>query len=74
MNVPDDQSLQPISLVPTMKHMWVVPWGEVVASLAVTVPAPSLRKVTIRGSPPGSAVASSLRPRKVRVASGVAPR
>ena len=73
VNVPDDQSLQPISLVPTRKHMWVVPWGEVVASLAVTVPAPSLRKVTMRGSPPGSSVASSLSPTKVRVAGAARP-
>ena len=53
--------------------MCVVPLGDVVASLAVTVPAPSLRKVTMRGSPPGSSVASSLSPTKVRVAGAVGP-
>ena len=53
--------------------MWVFPCGEFVPSLALTVPAPSLRKVTIRASPPGSAVASSLRPTKVSVAGPDAP-
>ena len=73
VNVPDVMSLQPICLVPTSRHMWVFPCDEFVPSFAVTVPAPSLRKVTTRASPPGSAVASSLRPTKVSVARAGAP-
>jgi hypothetical protein len=48
--------------------MWVVPCGLVETSLALIVPGPSLRKVTILGCPAVSLAASSFSPRNVIVA------
>ena len=72
VNVPEVMSLQPRTLAPTWRHMCVFAGvaPDPVASLAVTVPAPSLRNVMIRGWAPGAPVGSSFRLRKVRVASG----
>ena len=70
VNVPFAMSLQPMTLAPTCRHMWVVPCGVLEASFAVTVPAKSLLNVMVRGCPAGSAVESSLRPMNVIEASG----
>src|SRR5436190_7323396 len=72
VNVPDVMSLQPRTLAPTWRHMWVLAGVAPadVATLAEILPGPSVVNVTILGSASGGPVGSSLRARNVRVASG----